>query len=163
MKKDLVVGLLTIAVSIACVVNLVTMKQGFVLEDQVSATFFPYLMTGLLGLLGVLQVVKASAVLLREHKGHQSPPQAFDWETFKKRYQVPFLMFSFVSGYIFLIPAIGFYAMTVVFFIALGVLLGGLSFKNFLAVAGATAGTVLFIYFVFEVSLRVYMPSGILR
>ncbi|MEW6672631.1 MAG: tripartite tricarboxylate transporter TctB family protein [Thermodesulfobacteriota bacterium] len=163
MKKDLVIGLVTIAVSAACVIDLVTMKQGFVMADQVSASFFPYLMIGLLGGLGVLQVINASIPILRARTGPQSAPKQNDWGAFWKRYQVPFLMFIFVSGYIFLIPVIGFYAMTVVFFIALGMLLGGFSIKNFLKVAGATAGTVLFIYFVFEVSLQVYMPTGIFR
>jgi hypothetical protein len=69
-------------------------------------------------------------------------------------------MFLFVAGYIFLIPVIGFYTMTVLFFIALGMLLGGVSYRIFFKVAGATVGVILVIYFLFEVSLQVYMPTG---
>jgi len=161
MKRDLVIGLVTIAVAVACIIDLVNMKQGFIMEDQVSASFFPYLMVGLLGILGVLQLINAAAAMLKARKDPAREPEQIDWGKLKQRYQVPFLMFLFVSGYIFLIPVIGFYTMTVVFFIALGMLLGGLSFKNFLKVAGATAGTVLFMYYVFQFSLQVYMPTGI--
>ena len=163
MKKDLVIGLVTIAVAAVCVSNLVTMKQGFVMEDQVSASFFPYLMVGVLGLLGVLLVINASAAILKARSDPEKATKQFDWGKFNMRYQVPFLMFILVSGYIFLIPVLGFYSMTAVFFVALGMLLGGLSFKNFLKVGGAAAGTILFIYFVFEVSLQVFMPTGIFR
>ncbi|RJQ55113.1 MAG: tripartite tricarboxylate transporter TctB family protein [Desulfobacteraceae bacterium] len=160
MKKDLAIGLVAIAVSTACVIDLVNMKQGFIMEDQVSASFFPYMMVGLLGVLGVLQAIGSSAEILRARK-EERKPEKIDWGKLKRRYQVPSLMFIFVSVYIFLIPVIGFYTMTVFFFIALGMLLGGLSIRNILKVAGATAGTILFMYFIFEVSLQVYMPTGI--
>lgn len=160
MKKDLVIGLLTVGVSAAFVTELATLKQGFVMADQVSASFFPYLMIGLLGFLGVLQTINASTAMLKARGDRSSAAKQVDWDQFKKRYQVPLLMFLFVSGYIFLIPVIGFYTMTVLFFIALGLLLGGLSYKIFLKIAGATAGVILIIYYLFEVSLQVYMPTG---
>lgn len=159
MKKELVIGLVTIAVSAACLIELATLKKGFIMADQVSASFFPYLMIGLLGLLGVLQTINASAAMLKARSDPAAQKQV-DWDQFKRRYQVPLLMFLFVAGYIFLIPVIGFYTMTVLFFIALGMLLGGVSYRIFFKVAGATVGVILIIYFLFEVSLQVYMPTG---
>ncbi len=161
MKKDIVIGLVTVAVSAACLISLSNMKQGFAMEDNVSASFFPYVMVGLLGFLGVLQTINAFADLLKARKDPGGKREKIDWGKYWKRYQVPFLMFSLVAVYIFLIPVIGFYTMTVIFFIALGMLLGGPSLQNLLKVSGAAAGTILFMYLVFQVSLRIYMPSGI--
>ena len=161
MKKDIVIGLAATAFSAACLVSLGNMKQGFAMEDNVSASFFPYVMVGLLGFLGVLQTINAFTALLKAHKDSGKTTDKVDWEKFKNRYQVPFLMFFLVAAYIFLIPVIGFYTMTLVFFIALGTLLGGPSLKNLLKVSGAAAGTILFMYLVFQVSLRIYMPDGI--
>ncbi|MBM4313193.1 MAG: tripartite tricarboxylate transporter TctB family protein [Deltaproteobacteria bacterium] len=161
MKKNIVIGLVTTAVSAACLVSLSTMKQGFAMEDNVSASFFPYVMVGLLGFLGVLQTINAFVDLLKAGKDPDKKAVKTDYGEFWKRYQVPLLMFILVAAYIFLIPVIGFYTMTAVFFLALGLLLGGPSLKNILKVSGAAAGTILFMYLVFEVSLRIYMPSGI--
>jgi putative tricarboxylic transport membrane protein len=162
MKKNIVIGLATTAVSAACLVSLSNMKQGFAMEDNVSASFFPYVMVGLLGFLGVLQTINAFVDLVKARKDSGQKAVKTDWGKFWKRYQVPLLMFFLVAAYIFLIPVIGFYTMTAVFFLALGLLLGGPSLKNVLKVSGAAAGTILFMYLVFQVSLRVYMPSGIL-
>jgi len=161
MIKNIVIGLAATAVSAACLVSLSNMKQGFAMADNVSASFFPYVMVGLLGFLGILQTINALATLLKARKDPGGQSEKIDWGTFWKRYQVPFLMFFLVASYIFLIPVIGFYTMTVVFFIALGMLLGGPSLKNVLKVSGAAAGTILFMYFIFQVSLRIYMPTGI--
>lgn len=161
MKKDLLIGLVTMAVSAAAVFDLINMKQGFIMADQVSASFFPYMMVGFLGLLGVLQTVSASAALLRARKQPVPKGATTAGNRFWQRYQVPFLMFLFVAIYIFLIPVVGFYTMTVLFFMALGVLLGGLSLRNCLSVVGAIAVTVLVMYYVFQVSLQIYMPAGI--
>lgn len=161
MKKDIVIGLVTMAISAACLISLSNMKQGFAMADNVSASFFPYVMVGLLGFLGVLQTINAFAALLKARKDTGRKSGKTDWEKSWKRYQVPFLMFFLVAAYIFLIPVIGFYTMTAVFFLALGMLLGGPSLKNVLKVSGAAAGTILFMYLVFQVSLRIYMPSGI--
>jgi membrane glycosyltransferase len=161
MKKDIVIGLVTMAVSAVCLISLGNMKQGFAMEDNVSASFFPYVMVGLLGFLGLLQAINGVAALLKARREQEKKADKIDWGNFWKRYQVPLLMFLLVAVYIFLIPVIGFYTMTVAFSLALGVLLGGHSAKNLLKVAGAAAGTALFMYFVFQVSLRIYMPDGI--
>ncbi|MHB8770311.1 MAG: tripartite tricarboxylate transporter TctB family protein [Syntrophales bacterium] len=161
MKKDVVIGLAATAFSAACLVSLSNMKQGFAMEDNVSASFFPYVMVVLLGFLGVLQMLSSLAGLLKARKDPEKKSERIDWGKFWKRYQVPFLMFTSVAVYIFLIPVIGFYTMTAIFFITLGGLLGGPSLKNLLKVSGAAAGTILFMYLVFQVSLRIYMPEGI--
>lgn len=162
MKKNIIIGFAAMGFSAVCLVSLSNMKQGFAMEDNVSASFFPYVMVGLLGFLGVLQTIDAFATLLRARKDPERKPEKIDWDALKKRYQVPLLMFILVAAYIFLIPVIGFYTMTAVFFLALGMLLGGPSLKNVLKISGAAAGTILLMYLVFEVSLRIYMPSGIL-
>ena len=161
MKKDIVIGTAAMAFCAVCLVSLGQMKQGFVMEDNVSASFFPYVMVGLLGFLGLLQTISGIAGLLNARHAPQAEAKKIDWRAFWERYQVPLLMFSLVAAYIFLIPVIGFYTMTALFFLALGILLGGLSRKNVLKVSGAAAGTILFMYYVFQVSLRIYMPDGI--
>lgn len=162
MKKDVAIGLAAMAIAAACLVSLSNMKQGFAMEDNVSASFFPYVMVGLLGFLGLLQAINSIVEVLKVRRARGEEAEKVDWAKFWQRYQVPLLMFAQVAVYIFLIPVIGFYTMTAVFFLALGVLLGGPSLKNVLKVSGAAAGTILFMYFVFQISLRIYMPEGIL-
>ena len=101
MKKDIVIGLVTMAISAACLISLSNMKQGFAMADNVSASFFPYVMVGLLGFLGVLQTTNAFAALLKARKDAGRKSGKTDWEKSWKRYQVPFLMFFSWSRHTF--------------------------------------------------------------
>jgi len=73
------------------------------------------------------------------------------------------LMFAFLTAYIFLIPVVGFYSLTIGFFLCVGFLLGGWGRKNAVTVVLTSFAAAILIYYVFEVNMGVIMPRGFLR
>jgi hypothetical protein len=161
MKRDFFLGVGLIVMSVIFWLELESVRNPAIMSEELSAAVFPRLMTGALAFLGLLLSVSSLMKWRRKHPG-EIPKAGPGWNKFKSTYQVPFLMFFALTAYVFLIPVVGFYVMSLWFFISLGLLLGGLQVKNLIAVAATSLGTVLVIYYVFQVHMRVIMPSGFL-
>ncbi|MEW6673715.1 MAG: tripartite tricarboxylate transporter TctB family protein [Thermodesulfobacteriota bacterium] len=163
MKKDIFLGSALVAMSVILFVELQKTKNPAIMADQVSAATFPSLLVGVLLLLGVLLVVTA-CLKKNKQKGQegQARPAPFNWGKLRYTYQVPMLMFVFLCFYIFLTPVIGFYTMTFLFFVSTGILLGGPARKNIAMVVPAALASIIFVYYVFQVYMRVIMPDGLL-
>lgn len=160
MKKDLLLGIGMVFLSFLCALDLRAVKSPDIIKNQVSVTLFPWLMVGALALLGLLLVVFSLMKTTKE--GGKSERKTVDWGRFRSAYAVPLLMFAILTAYIFLTPVIGFYVMSLLFFVGLGLLLGGFNRKNVIAVCIGSITTVLSVYVIFQVMLQVWMPQGLL-
>ena len=160
MKKDLLLGIGMVFLSFICALDLRTVKNPDIIANQVGVTLFPWLMVGALALLGLLLVV--FSILKSMKAGEPSEQKAMDWVRFRSTYAVPLLMFAILTAYIFLTPVIGFYVMSLLFFVGLGLLLGGFNKKNVITVCIGSIATVLSVYLIFQVLLQVWMPQGLL-
>lgn len=160
MKKDLLLGIGMLFLSLLCAFDLSNVKNPDIIENQVGVTLFPWLMVGALTLLGLLLIF--FSVVKRKGEGETSAPKAKDWVRFRATYAVPLLMFAILTVYIFLTPVIGFYVMSLLFFVGLGLLLGGFNRRNILTVCIGSIATVLSVYLIFQVMLQVWMPQGLL-
>lgn len=158
MKKDLLTGVVIVALSVLCGLDLRTVKDPEIIKNQIGVTVFPWIMVAALALLGGMLII-FSLVKMRQGGQDKKP---FDWGQFRQMYAVPILMFCIVSAYIFLTPVIGFYVMSLVFFVSLGLLLGGFTKKNILTISIGSIATVAAVYLIFQVMLQVWMPQGIL-
>jgi len=163
MKKDIFLGALLIALSLILFVELRETKNPAIMMDQVSAATFPNLLVGVLVLLAVILII-TSCIKLNKEKGPgtKTEPSRLNWGKLKYTYQVPMLMFVLLCFYIFLTPVIGFYTMTFTFFISTGILLGGPGRKNIVMVVPTALASILGVYYIFQVYMRVIMPGGIL-
>jgi hypothetical protein len=160
LKKDLLLGIGMLFLSLLCAYDLTTVKNPDIIENQVGVTLFPWLMVGALTLLGLLLILFAVVKMKRDGGKPEQKPK--DWVRFRATYMVPLLMFAILSTYIFLTPVVGFYVMSLLFFIALGLLLGGFDRRNIITVSIGSVATVLSVYLIFQVMLQVWMPEGIL-
>lgn len=160
MKKDLLIGIGMVFLSFLCALDLRTVKNPDIIENQVGVTLFPWLMVGALAFLGVVLAV-SSFVKMKKDRG-QSERKPLDFGRFRSTYAVPLLMFAILTAYIFLTPVIGFYVMSLLFFVGLGLLLGGFNRKNVITVCIGSIATVLSVYLIFQVVLQVWMPQGFL-
>ena len=163
MKKDIFLGSLLIALSLGLLVELRGTKNPAIMMDQVSAAAFPNLLVGILLLLALL-LITTSAIKLKKEKalGIKSEPAKLNWNKLKYTYQVPIVMFVFLSFYIFLTPVIGFYTMTFAFFVSTGILLGGPGRRNIVMVVSAALAAIIGVYYIFQVYMYVIMPRGFL-
>lgn len=160
MKKDLFIGIGMVFLAFLCVLDLRTVKNPDIIKNQVGVALFPWLMVGALALLGVILAV-SSFVKMKKDRG-PSDRKIMNWVRFRSTYAVPLLMFAILSAYIFLTPVIGFYVMSLLFFVGLGLLLGGFNRKNMITVCIGSIVTVLSVYLIFRVMLQVWMPDGLL-
>jgi len=160
MKKDLLIGIGMVLLSFLFALDLRTVKNPEIIQNQVGVTLFPWLMLGALALLGVLLIVFSLVKMKRP--GRQSDQPTTDWGRFRSTYAVPSLMFAILTAYIFLTPVIGFYAMSLLFFLGLGLLLGGFNRRNVITTCIGSIATVLSVYLIFQVMLQVWMPQGLL-
>jgi hypothetical protein len=158
MKKDISVGLIIFVLSVLFALDLKDVKNPGIMDNQVGVAIFPWIMVVALGLLGLFVAI-AGFLKLRKAAGKpvQRPVVGF-WT----KYTVPYVMLLMVTIYIVLVPVIGFYVMSFVFFIALGVLLGGFDWKNILRVSIGAVATVAAVYGIFQISLQLWMPQGLL-
>lgn len=161
MNRDFYLGVGLIVLSVIFWMELEGVKNPAIMSEELSAAVFPRLMTGALAFLGLLLSVSSFAKWRRKHP-EEIPKAGATWSRFKSTYQVPLLMFFALTAYVFLIPVVGFYVMSLCFFMSLGLLLGGLQIKNLITVAATSLGAVLVIYYVFQVHMRVFMPGGFL-
>lgn len=160
MKKDLYIGIGMVVLAFLCALDLRTVKNPDIIKNQVGVTVFPWLMVGALALLGV--VLAVSSYVKMQKEGGKSERRTTDWVRFRSTYSVPLLMFFILTAYIFLTPVIGFYAMSLLFFVGLGLLLGGFTRRNVITVCIGSIATVLSVYLIFQVMLQVWMPDGLL-
>ncbi|OHE23752.1 MAG: hypothetical protein A2Z43_01305 [Syntrophobacterales bacterium RBG_19FT_COMBO_59_10] len=159
MKKDLLLGAGLIFLAVLCAMDLRTVKEPDIIQNQVGVTQFPWLMVLALGFLGIALMI-SSLVKMKAAGGVGKAK--IGREGLRSKYAVPGLMFMILTAYILLVPVIGFYAMSVAFFVALGLLLGGFGKKNVISVVIGSACTALFVYLIFQVMLQVWMPQGLL-
>jgi len=160
MKKDLWIGIGMVFLAFLCALDLWTVKNPDIIKNQVAVALFPWFMVGALALLGVILAVSSFVKMKKD--GGPSDRKTMDWVRFRSTYAVPLLMFLILSAYIFLTPVIGFYVMSLLFFVGLGLLLGGFNRKNMIAVCIGSIATVLSVYLIFQVVLQVWMPDGLL-
>ncbi|MEW6333377.1 MAG: tripartite tricarboxylate transporter TctB family protein [Thermodesulfobacteriota bacterium] len=160
MKKDLLLGIGMMLLALLFALDLRTVKNPEIIQNQVGVTLFPWLMLGALALLGLLLVV-FSLVKMKGPRG-QAGKTTTDWGRFRSTYAVPSLMFAILTAYIFLTPVIGFYVMSLLFFVGLGLLLGGFNRRNVITTCIGSVTTVLSVYLIFQVMLQVWMPQGLL-
>jgi uncharacterized iron-regulated membrane protein len=157
MKKDVWVGLIIFALSVLCGWDLKDVQNPDIIKNQVGVALFPWMMVISLGGLGLFV---AGAALWKLRRGEDVPkaPGVPFWT----KYTVPFLMLVILTAYILLVPVVGFYAMSVLFFFALGLLLGGFRKKNVITTGIGAVVTVAIAYGIFQVSLQLWMPEGFL-
>lgn len=160
MKKDLFIGIGMVFLSLLCGLDLRTVQNPDIIQNQVGVTLFPWLMVGALALLGILLAV--SSLVKMKKNGGKSEHKTINWGRFRSTYAVPLLMFLILTAYILLTPVVGFYVMSLLFFVGLGLLLGGFNRKNVIAVCIGSVATVLSVYLIFRVMLQVWMPEGLL-
>lgn len=160
MNKDLPVGIVMVLLSALFALDLRTVKNPDIIQNQVGVTLFPWLMLGALALLGFLLIIFSLRKMKQRAGSAEQKPM--DWGRFRSTYAVPSLMFVMLTAYIFLTPLIGFYTMSLLFFVSLGLLLGGFNKRNMLTVGIGSIATVLSVYLIFQVMLQVWMPQGLL-
>ena len=157
MKKDVWVGLIIFALSVLCAWDLKDVQNPDIIKNQVGVALFPWMMVVALGLLGLFVTGAALWKLRRQREVRKAPGVPF-WT----KYTVPYAMFAILTGYIVLTPVVGFYAMSLVFFMALGTLLGGFKTKNIITTGIGAVVTVAVVYGIFQVALQLWMPQGFL-
>ena len=160
MKKDLWIGIGMVFLAFLCTLDLRTVKNPDIIKNQVGVALFPWLMVGALAFLGVILAVSSFVKMKKD--GGSSGRKTMDWGRFRSTYAVPLLMFAILTAYIFLTPVIGFYVMSLLFFVGLGLLLGGFTRRNVITVCIGSIATVLSVYLIFQVMLQVWMPDGLL-
>jgi hypothetical protein len=157
MKKDVWVGFIVMGLSFLCALDLKDVKNPDIIKNQVGVALFPWMMVVALALLGLF-VAGAGFWRMHREKAIKKAPDG----SFGAKYTVPFLMFGFLTVYILLVPVIGFYMMSFVFFVALGLLLGGFKSKNIMMTGIGAVVTVAAVYGIFRIGLQVWMPEGLL-
>ena len=160
MIKNLLIGIGMVFLAFLCALDLRTVKNPDIIKNQVGVALFPWLMVGALALLGLILAV--SSFVRMKKDGGQSERKTTDWGRFRSSYAVPLLMFLILTAYIFLTPLVGFYVMSLFFFVGLGLLLGGFNRRNVITVCIGSIATVLSVYLIFQVVLQVWMPDGLL-
>lgn len=162
MKKDLLIGIGMVFLAFLFALDLRTVKNPDIIKNQVGVALFPWLMVGALAFLGLLLAVSSLVKMKKGRGGGQSERKTMDWGRFRSTYAVPLVMFAILTAYIFLTPVVGFYVMSLLFFVGLGLLLGGFTKKNVITVCIGSVVTVLSVYLIFQVMLQVWMPEGLL-
>lgn len=159
MKKDIWVGLIIFALSVLFALDLRGVQNPDIIKNQVGVSVFPWMMIVVLGFLGLFVFVSALLKMRREKAAAKAKA---DGPTFWTKYTVPFVMFVILTVYILLVPVVGFYVMSLLFFIALGLLLGGFQWRNVIRVSIGALATVAVVYGIFQKGLQLWMPQGFL-
>lgn len=164
MKRDVYLGVGLIVLAAILWTELGKVKNPAIMKEEMSAAVFPWLMVGTLAFLGFLLAISSFVRMKRDGDGDAvaSTPVS-RWTALTTTYLVPGLMFAFLTVYIFLIPVVGFYSLTIAFFLCLGFLLGGWGRKNAVTIVITAFAAAILIYYVFEVHMGVIMPRGFLR
>jgi Tripartite tricarboxylate transporter TctB family len=164
MTRDVYLGVGLVVLAVIFWTELGKVKNPAIMKEEMSAAVFPWLMVGTLAFLGFLLALSSFVRRKRGGGGDVTTGGPVSWWTLlKTTYLVPGLMFASLTVYVFLIPVVGFYSLTAVFFLGVGLLLGGWGRKNVVTVVITSLGAALLVYYVFEVNMGVFMPRGFLR
>jgi len=159
MKKDIWVGLIILGLSVLFALDLKGVQNPDLIKNQVGVALFPWMMIVVLGFLGLFLSLSALLKMRREKGAARAKAPGV---TFGARYLVPFVMFLILTIYILLVPVVGFYVMSFLFFTALGLLLGGFQWRNVIRVSIGAVATVAAVYGIFQMGLQLWMPQGLL-